>query len=246
VKVAPRFSLILLAVTIPCSVCRPQSPSHPAAPGPRNESTISVQELATPAKAERIFEKATTLLVKGDAPGSVPFFRQAIEQAPNSYRFHHNLGLALFRTGQFDESGEEFQKSIDLTNGSYAPSLFGFSMIFYRKGDYSHAQALIENGLLQDPGSATGKYCLALVQYSLGKIAEAERNAHDALLRNAKLADVYVLLARIHERLNNPNAVIADIQTYLKFDPHGTLQQDAVQLLQRAQADLSHLSASLN
>jgi len=115
------FSLLLLALLLSRSVCFPQSPSSP---GPRNSSTISVQELATSAKAERNFQKGTALLSKGDPQGSVPYFRQAIEIDPNSYRFHHNLALALYRTGHFDESAEEFQRSIDLTSGGFAPSLF--------------------------------------------------------------------------------------------------------------------------
>lgn len=239
------FSLFLFVVALPGSVCFSQSPRNSAAASPQNGLTVSVQELATPPKAERNFMKGTTLLLKGDPQGSVPYFRQAIEIAPNIYRFHHNLALAFYRMGQLEESGDEFQKVIDLTSGNFAPAIFGRSMILYRQGDLDHAETLVRNGLLVDPGSAIGKYCLGLVQYSLGRLIDAERSAQDAVRNTPRENDAYVLLARIHERLNNPNAVIADIQSYLKGDPHGTLQDDAQKLLQRAQADVSRLSASL-
>lgn len=207
---------------------------------------ISAQELAMPAEAQRAFEKGTSLLVKGDAEGSIPLLRRALEKAPKSYRCHHNLGLALYRLGQLDESALEFQRSIDLTGGSFAPSLFALSMILYRNGEFRQAESVIQNGLLMDPGSGVGKYCLALVQYSLGRIDEAERNARDAVSRVNAQTDAYMLLARIHERSHNPYAVIADVQAYLKLDPHGAFQEDAHKLLERAQLNLSHMSASLH
>jgi len=237
------FGFAIFALLSPAA-CFAQSPTNP--PTPLNEYTISVQELAMPQKAVRAFEKGTRLLLKGDVEASLPYFRSVIEQAPYSYRAYHNLGLALSRLGQLDAAAQEFQKSIDLTNGGFAPSLFGFAMILYQRADFRGAETLIQRGLLITPGSGVGKYCLGLVQFSIGRIPEAERNAMDTLRLNPGNADVHVLLARIHERNHNPTAVLADVQSYLKLDPHGTLHADALGLLHRAQQDLSPLSASFN
>lgn len=216
------------------------------APTPRNNSVVSVQELAIPRKAEQDFAKGTQLLLKGDLEASLPYFREVIEQAPDSYRPYHNLGLALFRLGQLDAAAENFQKSIDLTNGGFAPSIFGLSMILYQRADYTQAEFLVQKGLLVTPYSAVGRYCLGLVQFSLGRIPESERSTLDALRLDPRQADAYVLLARIHELQHNPSAVLVDAQTYLKLAPNGSLQADALDLLHQAQHDLSRLSASLN
>jgi Flp pilus assembly protein TadD len=215
-------------------------------PTPRNDSVVSVQELAMPRKAAQAFTKGTQLLLKGDLEASLPYFREVIEQAPDTYRPYHNLGLALFRLGQFDAAAENFQKSIDLTNGGFAPSIFGLSMILYQRADYGHAEFLIQRGLLVTPYSAIGKYCLGLVQFSLGRIAESEHSALEAIKLDPHQADAYILLARIHELQHNPSAVLAEAQTYLKLAPNGPLQADALDLLHQAQHDLSRLSASLN
>jgi len=199
-----------------------------------------------PNKTARAFEKGTRLLVKGDVEASVPYFRAVIEQVPSSYRPYHNLGLALYRLGQFDAAAQSFQKSIDLTNGSFAPSLFGLSMIFYRRADFLQAESLVRRGLLVAPDSGVGNYCLGLVQYSLGHISDAERSALAALKLDPSEADAHVLLARIHERQNNPSAVLTDVQAYLKLAPNGALHADALDLVHRAQQDMSRLSASLN
>ncbi len=216
------------------------------APTPRNDSVVSVQELAMPRKAEQAFAKGTQLLLKGDLQASLPYFRAAIEQAPGTYRPYHNLALALFRLGQLDAAAENFQKSIDLTNGGFAPSIFGLSMILYQHSEYHQAESLIERGLQVMPYSPVGRYCLGLVQFSLGRIAESERSALESVKLDPREADAYILLAKIHNQQHNPSAVLTDAQTYLKLAPHGPLQADALGLLHQAQQNLSHLSASLN
>jgi len=211
-----------------------------------SDAVVSVQELAMPAKAARAFEKGTSLLLNGDAEASLSYFASVIELAPSSYRAHHNLGLAHYRLGQLDAAAQDFQTSIDLTGGSFAPSLFGLSMIFYQRSQFPDAESLIRKGLFLNPGSPIGKYCLGLVQYSLGQISQALQSALDALTRDPTLADVHVLLARIHERQHNPSAVIADVQAYLKLDPRGSLEDEARKLLARAELNLSPVAASLD
>ena len=243
-RIAGFFFLLAVFALLAPATCFSQSPAY--ASTPRNDSVVSVQELAMPHKAARAFEKGTRLLLKGDLEASLPYFRATIEQAPYSYRAYHNLGLALARLGQLDAAEQDFQKSIDLTNGGFAPSLFSFSMVLYQRGEFREAEPLIRRGLLIAPGSGVGNYCLGLVQYSLGRFSDAERSAREALKLNPVEADAHVLLARIHARQNNPTAVLADIQSYLKLDPKGALHGDALDLLHRAQQDISRLSASIN
>ena len=244
---APACETLWLTASLPATtplVFRLRKPVD--IPNPRNDSVVSVKELAMPRKAVQAFEKGTQLLLKGELEASLPFFRKSIEKAPDVYRSYHNLALALYRLGQLDAAAANFQKSIDLTNGGFAPSIFGLAMILYQRSDFLHAESLIRNGLLVAPGSPIGNYCLGLVQFSLGRISDAQRSALDAIRLDPHQTDAHILLARIHERQHNPSAVLTDAQTYLKLDPHGPLQADALALLQHAQQDLSRLSASLN
>jgi tetratricopeptide (TPR) repeat protein len=217
-----------------------------ASPTPRNNSVVSVQELAMPRKAVNAFQKGTQLLLKGDLEASLPYFRTVIELAPSTYRPYHNLGLALFRLGRLDAAAENFQKAIDRTNGGFSPSIFALSIILYQRADYRQAEFLIHRGLLVTPYSAVGKYCLGLVQFSLGRFDDAQRSALEAFSLDPHAADVHVLLARIYERQHNPSAVLSEAQTYLKERPNGPLEADAHTLLHNAQQNLSRLSASLN
>jgi tetratricopeptide (TPR) repeat protein len=244
---APACETFQLTTSLPVTdpvVVRLHKSAYP--PTPRNDSVVFVQELAMPNKAARAFEKGTRLLLKGESEASLPYFRTVIEQVPSSYRPYHNLGLALYRLGQLDAAAQNFQKSVDLTNGGFSPSLFGLSMVLYQRSDFHQAESLIRRGLLVAPASGVGYYCIGLVQFSLGRISDAERSAMEALKLDPDEADAHVLLARIHERQHNPSAVLTDAQAYLKLDPNGALHADALDLLHRAQQDISRVSASLN
>jgi len=190
-------------------------------------------------KAESAFAKGTRMLQQGDAQGSLDYFQRALARDPGYYRAYHNLGLANYELGHMEQAEGDFQKSIELTNGGYAPSQFGLAMMLCERQEFREAEKLIQNGLGMEPGSAIGKYLLGVVQFGLNRPAEAEKSAHDALWRNANQAEAYILLAKIHERNHNPNAVMAEVAAYLKLDPHGPLQGEASKLLQRARQEIT-------
>jgi predicted Zn-dependent protease len=155
------------------------------------------------------------------------------------------MGLAHYELGDRAQAEQDFQESINLTNGGYTPSQFALGMILCERQEFREAERLIQNGLAMEPGSAVGKYFLGLVQFAMNRPAEAERSARDALWRNADQAEAHILLAKIHERAHKPYAVTRDVAAYLELDPHGPLESEATGLLQRAQQRIS-LSAGAN
>jgi tetratricopeptide (TPR) repeat protein len=206
---------------------------------PRNGSVVSIQELRMSEKAESAFAKGTRLLQKGDVQASLLYFQQAITKEPSYYQAYHNLGLAHFRLGETARAEEDFQKSIDLANGGFAPSQFALAMILCERQEFQRAERVIENGLGIDPGSAVGKYFLGVVQFALNRTEDAEKSAQDALWRDAAQADAHILLAKIHVRNHNAAAVMADVSAYLKLEPHGPLENEARELLRQAQHEIT-------
>lgn len=222
--------------------------SFAQSPVSQYSSVVSVRELALPPKAARALEKGTALLLKNNPQASVSYFQTAIALAPDSFHAYHSVAIAHYHLGDVEDAEQEFRRSIELSRGSFAPSLFGLSMILYQRGEFLEAESLIQKGLLATPSSAIGKYCLGLVQFALGQIPEAEHSALDAIHLDSTQADgdVYLLLARIHERLNDPDAVVADVHTYFKRSRKRSLQADAQALLERAQQNLGRFSTASN
>lgn len=235
--------LLVVAILLHPLFCVAQpSRSH----NPLAATTVSVQELAVPRKAQQAFDKGTVLLAKGDVQASLAHLRTAIELAPAYFRAYHNLGVAQYRLGQFDEAAQDFQKAIDLSNGTYAYPFFGLSLVLYRNSEYSQAESVIRRGLLIAPGSALGKYCLGIVQFSLDQVNEARSSALDAIRIDPAVYDAHFLLAKIYDRLQDPAAALSELQLYFKLAPRDDVKSEAFALRQRAEQNLAHLSASVD
>ena len=211
---------------------------------PVNDCIVSVHELLMSGKELRLFEKGTKLLQKGNARDSVPYFERALAKDPGSYRAYQNLGLAEYQLGDKDKAEESLQRAIELTGGGYAPAQFALAMILFEKGRFRQAEGLIQQGLIVQPGSSTGKYFLAEVEFALNRLPDAEVNARAALQRDPKQADAHILLAEIHERSHNPYAVQKDIAAYLKLAPGGAREEEANLLFEWAQSEIKQTAGS--
>jgi tetratricopeptide (TPR) repeat protein len=211
---------------------------------PRNDLVVSAQELRMSGKAASAFAKGAKLLEKAEVKRSLPYFERAIAIEPGYYQAYHDLGLAHYQLGESARAEEDFQKSIDLSNGGYAPSQFALAMILSEKQQFRDAERLLQNGLAMEPGSAVGKYFLSVVQFAQNRPTEAEKSARDALWRNAGQADAYILLAKIHEREHDPYAVEADVAAYFKLDPDGRLKIEGNRLLQSAKLRINQAVAA--
>jgi tetratricopeptide (TPR) repeat protein len=213
------------------------------AASPVNNNVVSVQELKMSDKAEKTFHKGTQLLLKGQAAQSLAYFDRAIANDPAYYRAYHNLGLAHLRLGRTQEAERALQKAIDLTGGGYAPADFAMGLALVQEEDYRRAETVIERGLEVDPGSATGKFYLAMAQFGLNRLEEAERSAEQALWRKGDSPETYFLLAAIHQREHNSPAVTQDLAQYLRLEPVGPHSDEARSLLARTQREMNHTAS---
>ncbi len=186
----------------------------------KSSYVVSVQDLKLAGKGHAAFDKGSRLLDKGDTAGSVAYLERAISEAPEHYKAYYDLGVAHFRLAHLAEAEQAFQKAIDLTGGGFAPPQFGLGAILCEKREFLEAERILQRGVEFDSGSAVGKYYLAWAQFGLNRLVEAERSAEQAVVRNANLAEAYLLLARIHQRQRNAPAVARDLEMYLKLDTH--------------------------
>ncbi len=190
-------SFFLASIFISPAACLAQSEQSAAA---KSNYVVSVQDLRMSGKGQKAFDKGSRLLFKGDAAGSLVYLERAIAECPEHYKAYYDLGVAHFRLGHIADAELAFQKSIDLTGGSYAPPQFGMGAILCQKQEFGQAEKVLERGLDVEPGSAIGKYYLGWAQFALNRLVEAERNVRQALVRNAKLAEARALLETIHRR----------------------------------------------
>jgi Flp pilus assembly protein TadD len=188
-------------------------------PADNTAPTVSAHELSIPEKARKAFNKGCHLLAANDSAGSIVEFQRAIKAFPGFYEAYHQLGVAELDLDHEAAAEAAFRKSIELSAGRYAPPESGLSLVLCFEKEFAEAEAVAQVDLQLDPADATGHYALASVFLATNRLAEAEKSALQAILHRPAFPMAYLLLGQIHQHQDNPVAVVADLDAYLKLDP---------------------------
>jgi tetratricopeptide (TPR) repeat protein len=188
---------------------------------PRDSYVISTRELKIPGKARYEYEKGLGSLAKEDLTGSVSHFTKAAQAFPDYYESYYHLGVAETRLGHKDGAMQAFQRAIDLSGGRYAWAEFGVGYLLYLEGKPEEAATIVRRGLEMDESSADGYLILGMALLRLNRLEEAERSAHEALLRNPNFAQPYLVLSEANARRHEYRAQLQQLDSYLKLEPNG-------------------------
>ena len=202
-------------------------------------SSVSVRELKIPAKAHQAFDKGLEQLKKNDPAGSLARFAQAAAAFPNYYEAYYHMGVADMQLGRNEEAERALQTAIDLSAGHYPPAQYALGMLFCQRREFADAERIIRRGLELDGASWTGHYYLAVAVYSQNRLEEAEKSAHEAILRRPDFPLSYLLLAKIHLRRRDYGTLLDELNTYLKLEPNGPRSGQARQMREAAREALS-------
>jgi tetratricopeptide (TPR) repeat protein len=225
----------IMALMIVPALCSAQSQGSP--PPTANETAIvSLRDLSIPKKASKAFNKGTRLLAAKNWDGSISEFQLAIEAFPAFYEAYYRMGIADAELNRRADAESAFRKSIELSEGRYAPPHFGLAMILTdRKEQLAEAETTARTGLALDPADAAGHFTLAWILYATDRLPDAEKSARQAVMCQPDLAAAYLLLAKIHQRESNPSAVAEDLDSYSRLDPGGPESASAKDLRKEAQ-----------
>src|SRR5260370_5953096 len=131
------------------------------------------------------------------------------------------MGVVETRLGRLDEAMQAFQKAIDLSGGRYAWAEFGIGYLLHLEGKAEEAVTTVRRGLQLDGNSADGYLILGMAQLRLNRPDEAERSAREALLRNPRFAQAYLVLSDAYGRRHEYSAQLQGLDAYLKLEPDG-------------------------
>jgi tetratricopeptide (TPR) repeat protein len=212
---------------------------------PRNTApSISAHELNVPVKARKYFDKGNQLLAAKNVAGSIPEYQRAIKTFPAYYEAYYKIGIAELNQQHGVEAEAAFRKALELSQAHYAPAQSGLSLVLCIERHFTEAEAAARADLELDPNDSMGHYALALVLYATDRIGESEKSAHDVLRIKSTFPEANLLLAQVHARQNNPAAVVADLDAYLKLDSVSPRADNARAVRAGAQNALLQQSAS--
>jgi cytochrome c-type biogenesis protein CcmH/NrfG len=81
---------------------------------------------------------------------------------------------------------------------------------------------MVRRGLEKDGSSPQAYFILGVAQLRLNRLDEAESSAREALLRNPKFAEAFLLLSDVGGRRHEYRTQLQGLDTYLKLEPHGS------------------------
>lgn len=183
---------------------------------------VSARELNLPSKAQDALAKGKDhLYQKHDPAGSLPFFRKVTDLAPGFYEAYYDEGIAYTLQKQNDDAETAFRKAIATSQDHYAEPCFALASLLTDQKHFADAEQLARRGIEIQPDAWRGDYELARALLGEGKLADAEKSGIEARKRKEDFPALYLILANIHLQLHNNEAVLDDVNTFLKLDPSG-------------------------
>lgn len=184
--------------------------------------TVSRRELSIPHKAHDAMGKGLTQLNgKSDFQGSIKQFERAIQEYPDYYEAYAQMSVAYLHLGNSANSEQALRKSLELSQEGYLDALFWMATLLSNGERFADAEPLARKAVELDPNSWQANSELARALLGLSRTTEAEKSALAAVKLQSDNPLLYLLLANIHDALQNYPALLDDLNNYLKRAPTG-------------------------
>jgi len=202
---------------------------------------VSVHDLKVPGKARHEFEKGMARLQKKDIAASLEHFKEATHVFPDYYEAYYQIGMVNLELRHGDEAEHALQRAIDLSGGGYAEAEFALGALLCDRQAYADAERVLRRGIDVDATSWRGYLFLGQALFGQNRLAEAEKSAHEVLLRRADIPVAYILMANIHIKQHQYVLGIKDLDTFLSMKPKGPTSDQAREVRAAAQRVTSEM-----
>jgi tetratricopeptide (TPR) repeat protein len=204
-----------------------------------SHSTVSSHELSMPERARALMESGKKKLHDKDTQGALDDFQQAVSTAPDYYEAHYEIALAYLTAGKPDDAEKSFRKSIEVSGDKYGDADVGLGKVLLDKGNAADAEKTLRRGVELNPNSSRGFYELGRAQLNNKEIPDAEKSAEQARSLAPDYLAVYRLLANIHLQEKNYQALLQDLDAYIKLDPDSPAGTRAKQMRDEVQQKIA-------
>jgi tetratricopeptide (TPR) repeat protein len=199
---------------------------------------LSAHELTVPQKARDSYEKGMTLKAKPDYAGALAQFQKAIQQFPTYYEAFAEAGVAEVNLNQLDAAEKDLQKSIDLSEGKYSPSLFYMAGLLNNKRQYDDAASMARKGLALDENAWRGQFEMARALTGLKRGDEAVPYAKKAVEMAPSNPQMYVALMNADLRAGDYPGALGAIDSFLKLSGTGPQADQVRRLREQVEAEI--------
>jgi len=194
--------------------------SKTSATGAPAGSSISAHELSMPESARTLVDAGKKkLYAEKDAQGALSDFESAVARAPAYYEAYYLIGITYLNLQNTAEAEKDLQKSVDLSNQSYADADLALALLWINRRDTARGEPLLRHGLELNPNSWLGFFELGKLELYRGEFEHALEAAGKARALAPDQPLVYRLLSLIHLKQKNYAAALNDLDAYIRLDP---------------------------
>ncbi|MBN9299457.1 MAG: tetratricopeptide repeat protein [Filimonas sp.] len=151
----------------------------------------------SPGNGRGLMNYGLTQMAKGNYPVAQQYYEKALLSLPYYPTLYINLGILKNAQGQPQAAEPDFQKAINLSNGS-AESYFYYAQFLARNRRFADAKTIGEKALSVNPNNVHTLEVLMDVYYNLGMSAELTKTANQllALVPDHVAAKKYLEIAK--------------------------------------------------
>ena len=220
---------VLLGITVL------QSPSTPIYLDPRageDSSIVDVSEFVGnyPKRILDEYDDALEDAREGRADQATMRLEEIIKTVPEFYAAHQNLGILYQRGKRYRDAEREFRTARTVNPRSAAPlvNLAGLFVEEAGAGSFEgHVDRVLLNQALENlqeafklqPSSAMAHYLSGVVYFQTSFYEEAEDHFKQALDGGRRMGFVRLAIANVHIRLQEWDAVVGQLDAYLRENP---------------------------
>jgi Flp pilus assembly protein TadD len=161
------------------------------------------------------------------------YFARVVASDPGSAGAHHNLGIALFYRGRFEEAAREFRAALDLDPGN-ADAQATLGRCLERLGRLPEALTAIERAVRLDPQSADLRGGLAVLLVGQGRLDAALAAYREALELDPGSPEWHAGLGIVLYRQGRLAEAEAALSQAVRLDPDRPEYRDDLRRVRRA------------
>jgi tetratricopeptide (TPR) repeat protein len=180
---------------------------------------VSAKHLAIAPKAIHEYEEAQRAVGKNDVADATAHLEKAVTIAPHFAPAWNHLGTIAYQTQQYPRAAECFRRALDYDPDLYEP-LVNLGGVLLNLHQPREAYDYNLHAVLTRPNDALANSQFGMSYWYLGNLDMAEKYLRKAVeLDPTHFSHPQLLLAEIHKKRGDQDAVAADMASFKKHHP---------------------------
>jgi tetratricopeptide (TPR) repeat protein len=190
-------------------------------------SLPALTDEAAPKSARKEYEEGAAALQKHDLKKARQHLEKAVAEYPCYARAQTSLAEVDLADHQQD-SAEAALKKATQCDGNFLDSFYMLANLYVTQKRYADSESVLKQGLRVLPSAWPLLNLMGRTHYAMGKYPEAAHDFEQAESFHPEMpADFHAELANTYVQTDQYGRALAEMETYLRLDPHGRFADSA-------------------